>query len=322
MAQIAHITTPHNSGLGDPLATGFENQNSMNTELYSNKVDKIAGKGLSDTNFTQIEKDKLALLNTSAQPQVQTDWNQTDINAVDYLKNKPEEFLTSVGFLDYADLATQTTPIPFVTGAAKKLTNDALGISTNKNYPPYGITDVWNTVTNRCDFSQLSLGDEVGIRFDVTATTTSANQVIRAYVKIGVGTPTEYQLNIFGQQIKTAQANQFSLFTKLYLGNEDVRTAPAEFYILSDGNGSVKVNGWYFSIIRRGINVVTVEAIVPDTYKSDVIFTGSAITVPSGTKIRNVYLNQVPCYASEWSQSGTTITVATALNGDKITLIN
>ena len=59
-----------------------------------------------------------------------------------------------------------------------------------------------------------------------------------------------------------------------------------------------------------------------DTYKTDIIYTGATITVPSGVKIRNVYLNQMPAYASDWSQSGTTITVTTALNGDKITLIN
>lgn len=59
-----------------------------------------------------------------------------------------------------------------------------------------------------------------------------------------------------------------------------------------------------------------------DTYKTDIIYSGATITVPSGTKIRNVYLNQVPCYASEWSQSGNLITVTTAQNGDKITLIN
>ena len=59
-----------------------------------------------------------------------------------------------------------------------------------------------------------------------------------------------------------------------------------------------------------------------DTYKTDIIYTGATITVPSGVKIRNVYLNQMPAYASDWSQSGTTITVTTALNGDLITLVN
>ena len=59
-----------------------------------------------------------------------------------------------------------------------------------------------------------------------------------------------------------------------------------------------------------------------DTYKADIIYSGATITVPSGVKIRNVYLNQVPAYASDWSQSGTTITVTTAINGDLITLVN
>lgn len=59
-----------------------------------------------------------------------------------------------------------------------------------------------------------------------------------------------------------------------------------------------------------------------DTYKTDIIYSGATITVPSGVKIRNVYLNQVPAYASDWSQSGTTITVTTAINGDLITLVN
>ena len=234
----------------------------------------------------------------------------------------PDPYLASIGFFDYADLATQTTPISFVNGVDKKLTNDGLGATTNKNYPPYGITDVWSTSTNACNFSQLSLGDAVGIRFDVIATTTSANQDISGYIKLGVGTASEYQLQIFSENIKTSGANHRVFYTKLYIGNEDIRTAPAEFYILSDNNGTVKVNGWYFQIERRSINVVTFEAIVPDTYKADIIYSGATITVPSGVKIRNVYLNQVPAYASDWSQSGTTITVTTALNGDLITLVN
>ena len=234
----------------------------------------------------------------------------------------PDPYLASIGFFDYADLATQTIPISFVAGVDKKLTNDALGATTNKNYPPYGITDVWSTSTNECNFSQLSLGDAVGIRFDVTATTTSANQVISGYIKLGVGTASEYQLQIFSENIKTSGANNRVFYTKLYIGSEDIRTAPAEFYILSDNNGTVKVNGWYFQIERRSINVVTFDAIVPDTYKVSFIYSGSTITVPSAVKIRNVYLNKVPCDADEWSQSGTTITVTTALNGDLITLVN
>jgi len=48
-------------------ATTKANQAESNANSYSdlNKVAKVAGKGLSDTNFTQIEKDKLSNLNFS-----------------------------------------------------------------------------------------------------------------------------------------------------------------------------------------------------------------------------------------------------------------
>jgi hypothetical protein len=40
MAQII-IIYQSNDGLGDQLRTGFSNQNTMNTELYETKVDKV-----------------------------------------------------------------------------------------------------------------------------------------------------------------------------------------------------------------------------------------------------------------------------------------
>ena len=51
MAQIPFVTTPHNSGLGDPLASAFEAQQSMNTELYDTVVFEVPGMGLSEANF-------------------------------------------------------------------------------------------------------------------------------------------------------------------------------------------------------------------------------------------------------------------------------
>jgi hypothetical protein len=109
MAQIIHITTPHNSGNGDPLATAMENQNSMNTELYTTKVDKVGGKGLSDTNFSQAEKDKLALLNTAVQPQVQADMSVTNPLSLAYVANQPTK---TSDFINDGDGA-----YPFITAA-------------------------------------------------------------------------------------------------------------------------------------------------------------------------------------------------------------
>lgn len=87
MAQ-QHINygTP-NDGTGDTLRTSQVKAESNFNELYANKVDKIVGKGLSDTNYTQAEKDKLAGLTEGGQ--MQADWDQGDSGEVDFIKNKP-----------------------------------------------------------------------------------------------------------------------------------------------------------------------------------------------------------------------------------------
>lgn len=55
----------------------------------SGKVDKETGKGLSTNDYTTAEKEKLAGIAAGAEVNVQSDWNQTDSSAVDYIKNKP-----------------------------------------------------------------------------------------------------------------------------------------------------------------------------------------------------------------------------------------
>jgi hypothetical protein len=74
------------------------------TIAESNKVDKIVGKGLSTNDYTTNEKNKLAGIASGAEVNVQSDWNQTDINSDDYIKNKPVAATTSKdGFMSAAD---------------------------------------------------------------------------------------------------------------------------------------------------------------------------------------------------------------------------
>lgn len=55
----------------------------------SGKVDKVTGKGLSTNDYTTTEKNKLAGIAAGAEVNVQSDWNQTNTSADDYIKNKP-----------------------------------------------------------------------------------------------------------------------------------------------------------------------------------------------------------------------------------------
>jgi hypothetical protein len=83
--QHINYSTP-NDGLGDTLRTSQVKAESNFNELYANKVDKVTGQGLSDANFTQIEKDKLAGLASGGQ--VQSDMLEGNSALPSFIKNK------------------------------------------------------------------------------------------------------------------------------------------------------------------------------------------------------------------------------------------
>ena len=80
-----------NVGLGnvDNTADADKPISTAAQTALDNKVDKITGKGLSEANFTDAEKTKLSGIESGAEANVQSDWNQGDDAADDYIKNKP-----------------------------------------------------------------------------------------------------------------------------------------------------------------------------------------------------------------------------------------
>jgi len=83
--QHINYSTP-NDGLGDTLIASQVKSESNFNELYANIVDKVTGQGLSDTNFSQIEKDKLAGLVEGGQ--VQSDMLEGNSALPSFIKNK------------------------------------------------------------------------------------------------------------------------------------------------------------------------------------------------------------------------------------------
>ena len=75
MAQIIHDISTPNDGLGDPLRKAFDDQNQMNTELYTDKVDKVIGKDLSSNDYTTSDKSKLDGIQAGAEVNVQPDFD-------------------------------------------------------------------------------------------------------------------------------------------------------------------------------------------------------------------------------------------------------
>ena len=57
--------------------------------LFSGKVDKEAGKGLSTNDYTTAEKNKLAGISSGAEANVQSNWNESSTTSDAYIQNKP-----------------------------------------------------------------------------------------------------------------------------------------------------------------------------------------------------------------------------------------
>ena len=89
MAQqhINHGASP-NDGTGDTLRVSQIKAESNFNELYANKVDKVVGKVLSDTNYTQAEKDQLAAL-VLAGGNVQSNFAEGNSANPAFILNKP-----------------------------------------------------------------------------------------------------------------------------------------------------------------------------------------------------------------------------------------
>jgi len=244
-----------NDGTGDALRDAFIAQQAMNTDLYTNKVDKVVGKDLSENDFTDALKDKLDNLDANAEENVQADWLQDDDTQDDYIKNKPDQLFASVGYFHYNDVATQTTPISVTAYTETLLTNDTEGSQTNRSQAPYGVSDVW--FPSAFDFSQLSIGDTIDLRVDLLLTTDSVNQKYKIFLRVGETSDYEYDLHIFDGQIKEISTDENIVgFCGFSLDYEEHLTNLSRLYIVSDDDARVKVNGWYTRIVRKSINVI------------------------------------------------------------------
>lgn len=158
-----------------------------------------------------------------------------------------------VGFWDYNDTATSTTPIAITAANTEyQLTNNGAGVYTNTAYGLTGVTNIYNTTTNYFNFSSLKLGDTVDIRVEFEVTTGSASNEIGLLMELGIGT-TAYKLVVDRQYFKSASTNKVVANAHIYIGNNDTKNGLARFLVKNDSTGSsIKVSGWYIRVITNG----------------------------------------------------------------------
>lgn len=253
--------------------------------------------GLTDTPSTYLNQDgKVMVVNESQQKiEFQTFYNINELTDLDdvaissliadkiigvesvsgvlkfVLIDKPTDgttYFSAVGGFDYNDEGTTTTPLAYTSGDLQ-LTNDILGDYTFLGQPPYGITSVWDEITNTFDFSQLSLGDEVFFRIKINVTTTVSNQVSALKLKLLEGLAGEYD-EIIDSEIafKSAGLHKINRNHKIYIGSNDLKNTPIKLLFSSDTSATVTVEGWHVYIIRKSVNLLDVKSKIDAVYSN------------------------------------------------------
>lgn len=162
--------------------------------LETTKVDKINGKGLSTNDYTTAEKEKLEDIEAGAEANVQSDWNQANTSADDFIKNKPANLVqdanyvhtdnnyTSVEKTKLAGIAegaeanvqadweqTSTIADDYIKNKPTNLVQDADYVHTDNNY----------TTAEKTKLSGIAAGAEVNVQPDWDQTDSSADDFIK-----------------------------------------------------------------------------------------------------------------------------------------------
>lgn len=139
----------------------------LDTEM-ADKVDKVAGKGLSTEDYTTEEKTKLAGIEDGAEVNVQADWEQADNTADDFIKNKPDLSVYAERDELWGDATLTGNPVTLKTQSAQNAKQTILtmapiqsgsGTPAPDNVRPIsGRTDVSVIVKDSDDETQFSVG--------------------------------------------------------------------------------------------------------------------------------------------------------------------
>ena len=157
------------------------------------------------------------------------------------------------GTYNYVDATTSGTPITPVVDTWTILTNDGAGTGTETSYGLVGLANIWNTVTDRLDFTGLTLGDSLDFRMDLNVTTTVPNQEVLIDAFVGEG-GVENQIPLHNPtQYKSAGVHRVALYSGGSVLSANTKDNPASLRIKTDASASIEVLSWYIRVVRRGI---------------------------------------------------------------------
>ena len=153
------------------------------------------------------------------------------------------------GFEDYENTGSA---ISLTSGAWTDLTNNGLGTNTLTLYRLPGFSAIWDTSNNEFDWSGLSLGTTVDIRFDATFDINTSNDEVALRLDMAHGTGDEYSIEVYRNQFKATGDHRVTVFSSVYMGNSATLNNPAKISAFSDSaSDTCLLNGFYVRVIPR-----------------------------------------------------------------------
>jgi hypothetical protein len=138
------------------------------------------------------------------------------------------------------------------TGTFVKILNNGAGTESRSDYAPAGVTDIYNEAASQFDFSQLSVGDMVTIRANLTFETTAVNQEVTIEIFLDNG-GSPFSFTMSHNFYKTAASGKrVAPLGKFYIDSDAVRNNPVDIRISSDSNVNISTVSYTAFISRLG----------------------------------------------------------------------
>lgn len=142
-----------NTGQGDPLRNAFIAVNTMFAELYNQKVDKIAGQGLSENNFTTSLQTKLNNVAEGAEVNVQSNLQEEDETQDSYVLGQDVFF------------SLERTPARIETFAGISVFEIQVGLTVDR------------VLLNRAELFEVDEWSQTGTTLTITKTMFAGNRI-------------------------------------------------------------------------------------------------------------------------------------------------
>jgi len=159
---------------------------------------------------------------------------------------------TPGGFIDYNDTGTAASPIALVADTWTTVTNNGMGSSTNQNFLPAGVSELMDTSSGAFDFTDLSLGDTVFIRNDISVTPNVNNASLELRYQLGTGSGLYYLEKRLGRLDEgSGRPYRISLEPdQIYMGDSNTRDNPGVLQVKLSSAGSLVNAGCAIQVVK------------------------------------------------------------------------